>query len=444
MVELADVTSAIATTEGGTHGLTRERLRMAAVCMVGLALGASILPFCALGAALGPMMLEFGWDADRVSSAYAVLMWAGAASIWPMGVLVDRYGPRMVVTLGAVAMAAVTLVLPQSSHYWQVFLIAALLGVCGSSGLGYTRIVAALFGRRRGLFMGLIAAESLVLSQLMPPLMNRLVFEHGWRGAFIIIGAAILALAPLIYLGLADDRAGTSWQARWSLPAKPASQGRTARQAVRDRVFWTIVAAGLATAAVGGGAFSNLGAAIASKGFGQSAVLNAAPVTLAATLAGAILSGLILDRTRSPKIAAGAYLATAVTYLLWALVTPRMGGEPILTAGLAIGAFAYAAQLPLVGYAFSRYFGLRAFGAIWGLQAFLQYAFVGLATPQIAHSIGLSGNYNLVFEAGVAAQLLAAALYLSLPAYRFVAAGQGDGDGEDAHVPVPRARVRSQ
>lgn len=442
MVELADVTSAIATTGGGTQGLTRERLRMAAVCMVGLALGASILPFCALGAALGPMMLEFGWTADRVSWAYAVLMWAGAVSIWPMGVLVDRYGPRVVVTLGAVAMAAVSLVMPQSTHYWQVFLLAALLGVCGSSGLGYTRIVAALFGRRRGLFMGLIAAESLVLTQLMPPLMNRLVFEHGWRGAFIIIGVAILALAPLIYLGLADDRTGTSWQARWSLPPRPAGEGRTARQAVRDRVFWTIVAAGLTTAAIGGGALSNLGAAIANKGFGQSAVLNAAPITLAATLAGAILSGLILDRTRSPKLAAGAYLATAVTYLIWALVTPRMGGEVILTVGLAIGAFAYAAQLPLVGYVFSRYFGLRAFGAIWGLQAFLQYAFVGLATPAIGRAIGLTGDYKLVFEAGVAAQLLAAALYLSLPAYRYAAAGQGDG--EDAGEPVPRGGVRSR
>lgn len=442
MVELADVTSAIATTVGETQGLTRERLRMAAVCMVGLALGASILPFCAVGAALGPMMLEFGWGANRVSLAYAALMWAGAISIWPMGALVDRYGPRLVVALGAAAMAVVSLMLPKVGHFWQFCVLAGLLGACGSSGLGYTRIVAALFGRRRGLFMGLFAAESSVLSLLMPMAMNRLVFENGWRGAFLIIGAAVLALAPLIYLGLADGGAGTSWQARWSLPPSPELQGRSARQVVRDRVFWTIVAAGLTTAAVGGGALTNFGAAIVAKGFGQSTVLHAAPITLMATLAGAVASGLILDRTRSPKVAAGAYLATAVTYVAWALVTPKLGGEPILTAGLAIGAFAYAAQIPLVAYAFSRYFGLKAFGAVCGLQAFLQAAFVGLAAPAIARSVGLIGDYNLVFEAGIGAQLLAALLYLSLPAYRYAAVG--DSDGEDAREPVPRARVQSQ
>ena len=442
MVELADVTSTIAVSGVGTPAMTRERLRMAAVCVVGLALGASILPFCAVGAALGPIMLEFGWDANRVSLAYAVLMWAGALSIWPIGVLIDRYGARPVVALGAAAMAAVSLTLPLVRHFWQFCALAGLLGACGSSGLGYTRIVAGLFGPRRGLAMGLFAAEGSILSLLMPAVMGRLVIEGGWRGAFMAIGAALLALAPLLYLGLAGGRAGASWSARWSLPAIPSAEGRTAHEVVRDRVFWTIVASGLATAAIGGGALTNFGAAIATKGFGRAAMLHAAPITMMATLAGAICAGLVLDRTRSPKVAACAYLATAVTYVTWALVTPSFGGEPMLAAGLAIGAFAYAAQIPLVGYFFSRYFGLKAFATVCGLQAFIQAVFVGLGAPMIGRSVGLSGDYNLVFEAGIGAQVLAALLYLSLPAYRY--APVRERDGQDAREPVPRARVRSQ
>ena len=434
MVELADVTSAIAASGEEQSGLTRERLRMAAVCMVGLALGASILPFCAVGAALGPMMLELGWGADHVSLAYALLMWAGALSIWPVGVLIDRYGARLVVTLGIAAMAGVSLMLPSVGHFWQCCVLVALLGVCGSSGLGYIRIVAGLFGRRRGLFMGLIAAESSILTLVMPIAMNRLVMDNGWRGAFMMIGAALLALAPLIYLGLADGRT-RSWSARWSLPGAPPAEGRSTRELVRDRAFWTIVAAGLATTC----GLTIFDTAIASRGGDPSIVLHAAPFTAAAFLAGAMPFGLALDRTPWPRQAAVAYLSTAVIYVVWALAAPRFGGEPILIAGLAIRAFAYAAQLTMVYYVFSRYFGLKGFATALGMHAFIQSVFVGLGAPMIARSVSQMGDGKLMFPLGIVALVLAAVLYLLLPAYRY--ASVGERDGEEVPEVVPHARI---
>ena len=438
MVELADVPPGITASGEGRQELTPERLRMVAVCMVGVALGAYVLPFCAVGAALGPMMLEFGWGADRVSLAYALLMWAGALCVWPIGVLVDRYGPRLVVSLGAAAIAVVGLMLPLVAHFWQFCVLVALMGAFGSSGLGYTRIIASLFGRRRGLAMGVFVAEGSLLSVVMPMAMARLVDQGGWRGGFTIIGVAVLALSPLIYFGLADRHAAAARQPRRiSLPA-PA-EGMTSGQTVRTRAFWLVEAAGVATASMGSGVLTSFGAAIATKGFGQAAVHRAAPITLMAALAGAICAGAVLDRARSPKIAAAAYLATAVTYLLWALATPSFGGEPMLVAGLAIGAFAFTAQLPLVGYFFSRYFGLRSFGAICGLQAFIQAVAVGLATPLIGRAVSLIGDYSRVFEAGILAQVLAALLYLLLPAYRYGAVAEADGAPED----IPRAKVRS-
>ncbi len=114
------------------------------------------------------------------------------------------------------------------------------------------------------------------------------------------------------------------------------------------------------------------------------------------------------------------------------MVTPSFGGAPVLTASRALGAFAYAAQIPLVGYVFSRYFGMRAFATVCGLQVFIQAVFVGLAAPAIGRSVGLSGHYDLVLMAGIGAEVLAALLYLSLPAYRYAAVGDGD-------EPVPRA-----
>ena len=81
MVELAEIPQTISAAGDSAQAMARARLRMAGVCIVGVALGAAILPYCAVGAALGPMMLEFGWGANQVSLAYALLLWAGGLSV---------------------------------------------------------------------------------------------------------------------------------------------------------------------------------------------------------------------------------------------------------------------------------------------------------------------------------------------------------------------------
>ena len=442
MVELVEIRQSIAAASGGPLARRRTRLRVAGVCLVGVALGASILPFFAVGAALGPMMLEFDWSADQVHLAYGLMMWAGALGVWPAGVLIDRIGARTVVAAAAAAIAVVSLMLPLVRGFPQFCVLVALLGALGSAGLGYTRIIASLFGARRGLALGMLAATGFALSRLMPMLVDRLVLGNGWQGAFTVIGLIMLTLAPILYLGLAARGAPLS-RPRWTAPDRAPSKGMTAARAVRDPAFWIIVAAGLATAAMGGGVFSSFGPAMADKGFGQATVLGAGTITLMAALAGAICSGAVLDRSRSARVAGAAYLATALTYLIWSLVTPRFGGEPMLIAGLAIGAFAFTAQAPLVGYFFSRYFGLTSFATACGLQTFLQAVCLGLAGPAIARGLGLIGDYHLVFEAGIGAQILAALLYLLLPAYRYPALGE-DGADDPAPDPVSIAGVRSQ
>ena len=442
MVELAEIPQTISAAADSAQAMSRARLRMAGVCIVGVALGAAILPYSAVGAALGPMMLEFGWGANQISLAYGLLLWAGGLSVWPMGVLIDRYGARPVVAASAGGIAVVSLLLPMVREFWQFCALAALWGALGSSGIGYTRIVTCLFGPRRGLAIGILSAVGSALSVLMPLAMSRLVLEGGWRGAFTGIGVVMLGLAPIIYLSLAFGRRGQASSLRWPGQA-PRAQGMGFSAALRDRSFWIIVAASLSTAAMGGGVMVSFGSAMAAQGFEQAAVMRAAPISLMAALAGAIFTGALLDRSRSPRTAGAAFLVTGLAYLLWTLASVRFGGEPMLIVGLAAGAFAFTAQVTLVLYVFSRYFGLKAFGAFCGLQAFIQAVIPTLAGPVIGHGLGLFGDYHLAFGAGIGVQVLAALLYLRLPGYRYAAIAEADGS-EPARLSIPIARVRSQ
>ena len=408
MVDLAEAPPVMSAERSDDAELSAARLKVAAVCLLGVALGTSVLPFCVVDAVRGPMMLELGWDADQLSLSYALMLWAAAIGVWPVGMLIDRFGARPVVTVGAVGVALVSLTMPFVRHFWQTCTLFSLLGLCGSAGLGYSKIVATLFDRRRGLALGIFAAVTSALGWAFPLFADRLVHADGWAGAFRITGLVVLAAAPLLYLGLAPRNCETALY-------ESAMDGAKASQAVRARPFWLIVAASLITILVANLVLDSIKPALVLRGFGDAADLRGSPIGMLAMLAGPICAGVLLDRFRTPLVAVAAYAGSAVTCLMWSVVSPSFGGAPLLTIILALGAFAYSAQFPVVGYFFSRYFGLRAFATIWGLQMFIQSVGLGLAGPRLTGVIDAAVNQPLMYILGTAAPLLAIGLYLLLP-----------------------------
>jgi MFS family permease len=340
------------------------------------------------------------------------MLWAGAIAVWPIGVLIDRYGARPVVTLGAAAIAPILFMLPFVEHFWQYCVLFSLLGVCRSVVLGYSKIVAALFDRRRGLALGVFAAESAAMTMLLPVVSNRLVADNGWRGAFQMLGILVFVVTPLIWFGLAK---GEPARER-AQPREP--EGEKASGAMKTRAFWLIVAAALVTEAVSNIVLNSFQTALPHRGFGDVSIIRGAPIILLATLAGPICAGFWIDRTRSPAVATLAFVASALAGLLSAFVTPAFGGMPLLMTSFALGAFAFSAQSPMIGYLFSRYFGLRSFATICSLQALIQAVVMGVTAPALAGLAGPVANEPLLMVLGTAAPLLAALFYLLLPAYR--------------------------
>ncbi len=424
MVDLAEAPAVIPAEGSGDPALTRARLKLAAVCMVGLGVATTVLPFWAVDASRGPMMLELGWGADQLSVSYALMLWAAALSVWPIGLLIDRLGARLMVAAGAVAIAPILLMLPFVRHFWQFCILFALLGVCRSVVLGYSKIVATLFDRRRGLALGVFAAEVSALSMMLPLGTSRLVSENGWRGAFTILGLVVLVVAPVLYIGLGKREPGAADAER------SARADWRASQAIRTRTFWLIIVAALVSEGVSGIVLNALQTALPHRGFGDIAYLRGAPLILLATLAGPICAGFLLDRTRSPAMAVAAFLASAAAGLMSSFVTPSMGGMPLLMTSFVLGAFAFSAQAPVVAYLLSRYFGLKSFATIWSLQIFIQAVAMGLAIPRLAPLAGPIGNEPLLMAMGTAAPLIAALLYLLLPPFNDGANREPGLDGQ--------------
>ena len=432
MVDLAEAPPVVAAGSQAVGEATLSRLGIAVICMAGVALGSTILPFFAVDAARGPMMLELGWSASQLRLSYNLMLWAGALSVWPIGILTDRFGPRRTVAAAAVAIALVSLLLPFVSHVWQFCVLFTLLGVCGSFGLGYSKIVASLFDRHRGLAFGIFAAGGSALSMTLPQATQRLVHDSGWRGAFSILGLVVLALAPILYFGLTRP-AARPWSGEKD---DPEAKGVLASEAVRARAFWLILLAGLVSALVSSIVMTALATALPHRGLGEALDLRVTPIGRLAYLAAPVFAGVLLDRTRSPIAAVAAMIASALTCLIWAMVSPGFGGKPLLMTSYVMGAIALSAQGPVVGYLLTRHFGLKAFLTVYSLQTCIQAVVLGVCSPVIALFVGPLADERLVFVLGALAAFAAAGLYLLLPAYRFgapcesgLAAGDSGGGG---------------
>jgi len=134
----------------------------------------------------------------------------------------------------------------------------------------------------------------------------------------------------------------------------------------------------------------------------------------AAVLLGRVGTGYLLDRLFAPHLAAVFFGGAALGIgLLW------LGATPVAFAGGFLVGLGLGAEVDLIAYLVSRYFGLRAFGSVYS-SAFAAFALAGALGPLIMGAgFDLTGSYRVPLMAFLAATLLAAVLMTHLGPYRY-------------------------
>ncbi len=407
-----------------------RKIRIAMVCLAGMTFATSILPFSALTYVLLPMTKEFHWTREQFGYAGSCLMWFGALTVWGLGRLTDKVGARPIILWGTLGVGLATLAVAHVQNLWQFCALFALVGVFGSSGASYSKVIAALFTRNRGKAMAIFGAEGTAVRFFIPMITIFLILHYSWRGMFTAFGVAIVAILPILYFGL--DEPGTIGQLPTLGRKRPKAaaaastprmdfDGMTIRETLTDGVFWLMLGGTLISGVIINGLLTNTVAAMVDKGFSQTTAANMMSFAILFGLVGTLLGGWLMDRFQTAKIAVPFSLCTALGYYLFMVVTPKLGGQPMLLFGVGLGMFAFSAQLPMAGYFLTRFFGLKAFAEITGFQAMIQAFCMGFAAPIVGHIYDVTGNYDLAFEIGIGAALFSAVVFLVLPRYRFSA-----------------------
>jgi MFS family permease len=217
-------------TEGAAAGGAARSRALAALCLTEI-VSYGVL-FYAFPVLATDITGSTGWSRTAITAAYSAGNLIGALAGIPAGRLIDRYGPRPVMTAGSVLGAAAAAGIAIAPSYgW--FVAAWLLAGVAMAGLFYPPAFAALTGwygpdRVRALTILTLAAG--FSSTIFAPLTAALATHLSWRGVYLVL-AAVLAATTIPAHGL-------TLGLPWPEPAHPQRGGVSRnRQVLTSRVF---------------------------------------------------------------------------------------------------------------------------------------------------------------------------------------------------------------
>jgi MFS family permease len=420
--------------------ITARKVLIAAVCL----LGSTFVPY--VQATIGPLMLlpmtgEFGWTRTEFAFATTFLFISGSITVLAVGKIADRFGSRAVLLFGALCGGGTMLLLSQQDEQlWRLYLAYALLGACGVSGLGYTKIIGTLFTRHRGKALAIFGAESTIALATLPLLTNALNVQFGWRGTYVVYALIMFVVAPVLYFvirgpGLSTrSTPPTGASATPGAPPAPSMEGLSPPQVRRDSRFWIIVLSAVLGAGLNAGLQAHIIAAITDKGFTPTVAAGVLSASTFIGLIGTFAAGFAMDHFRTAKVLSIFGSSSALGYALFALASATFGGLPLLIAGLSLQRAAMSALMPGTTYVQTRFVGMRSFGEAYAMQVLVQGIAMGIAPPLFGVIYERSGSYQPVYWILCFAAVVGAVLYFALGPYRFGAnaASAGPGGGKPA------------
>jgi sugar phosphate permease len=142
---------------------------------------------------------ELGLSIADMGYLLSAFLWAYAFAQLPTGAMVDRLGPRILLTMGLSLWSLAQLLGGLVQNFGQFFGARILLGV-GEAPQFPTgaRVVRDWFNQRdRGLATGVFNCASSLGTAIAAPLLTYLMLSFGWRVMFVIMGVAGLIVATL-------------------------------------------------------------------------------------------------------------------------------------------------------------------------------------------------------------------------------------------------------
>ncbi len=392
----------------------------ASVC--GLLVGSGAINVFAFGVFLKPVTQELGIGRGFFGSALGINSVMTAFGCFALGWLLDKYGTRRVMIPGlilcAVSTALYSTIAPNPLRIYLLFGFSGLMYAC-QSPVPYANSVAQWFDRGRGLALGVAMAGVGLGVALVPQLAERLIQHFGWRGGYIGLGIAIMIIAWLPVSIFLREPPGYEPQARRAAQRAAASllPGALARDAFKTWRFWSFTLAFFMAIVAINGTLTQVVALLTDRGIPLPVAVGALSAAGLALILGRIIAGWCLDRFWGPYVAVGFFVIPMVGI---ALLASGAGGRVPLAGAILCG-LGVGAEVDLMAFFTSRYFGMREYAKIYGVM-FALFALANGVGPSLSGmSFDHFHSYVPIFMVYEVLLLITCGLFFGLGPYPYPA-----------------------
>ena len=358
----------------------------------------------ALGMIMPTWEQDLGWDRTFISTGGSVVL-VFMTLISPLaGNLLDKVGPRPVVTVALLCVGASLAATSLMTEQWQFIILFCIIG-----GLGYGSLAAPqasatigqIFDEHRGLATGIATSGASGGLLVILPLLAALIGWIGWRYSFAGFGLLVMAMAPVAWFLITpasrtDDSSG----------GQASPLGARLRLILRNSTFWLLfvgfVICGFTTTGV---IEVHLIPYAISCGFPRFESATALGVLSAFNMAGMILAGYLADKVNRPLLLGAIYFFRALSFLILMNITGNQ--ELLFLFAIMFGIFDYS-TMPVLASIVGTHIGVRVMGLTLGLLFAGHSAGAAVGAFMGGYFFDAFQSYEWVWIASIALALIAA------------------------------------
>ena len=394
-----------------------------------------VVAACSLVNAFGGGVYFYGFsvfflpikEALKISSASTSLIFSlsraeGALEGPLAGYLIDRFGPRKILTIGAIIVAVGYVLLSQvNSFIWFLIIYLGILSLAfNASFSGSTMaVVNNWFVRRKGLTMAISIAAYSLGGSIFAPLLAIGIQNIGWRGTMVLTGimvaAVVIPFAQLLRpspesMGLLPDG---------DVPVEDASsdvagKGRldeandfTVGEALKTSSYWLLAVGTMLRTGTLGTLIVHFVPMMVWKGHSEQTAAVMLGMMAFLSIPTRIGIGYLGDSWSRTKILSGGMALGALCLIL------LQNANTLLILWVFISIFSFVEGLSALNWALvGDFFGRKRFATLRGILS-LVYSWGMILMPVIAGTIyDRTDSYNIVIWIFMAMYVVGAIIFL--------------------------------
>ena len=353
----------------------------------------------------------FGWTKTEAALPYTIAIAFFAAMMVPAGRLQDKFGPRIVSTIGAI-LTGLGLIVAGFVTAGSMAPVIIGFGILAGTGigLGYASATPAAVKwfppEKKGLISGIVVSGFGVASVYIAPLSKSLLAQYGVSKSFMILGIAF-AIATVIICQFIRNPVAPAVSAKQTQAAAAKKVDYTWREMMKTKTFyllWIEFACGALAGLMIIGHLAKI-VSVQSNNVIQTGFLFVALLAIF-NAGGRLIAGVLSDYIGRMKT----ILLVFISQTIIMFVFSRFSSVPAFILGSAVVGFSYGACLSVFPSTCADHWGTKNLGLNYGIL-FTAWGVGGVFGPILAGKVAdASGNYNVAYIISAALLIFAGIL----------------------------------